>query len=117
MLRRLKSDVELVIPPKKEIIVFCPLTKLQQTFYKATLNNTIENLLDKKVFFSLFIYIRPKVNCYYYEGNWIISDNYKDLLSYPIYRDMFCVAKILALLVTNAKNQFYSVFVQVLYKV
>lgn len=49
MLRRLKSDVELVIPPKKEIIVFCPLTKLQQTFYKATLNNTIENLLDKKM--------------------------------------------------------------------
>lgn len=56
MLRRLKSDVELVIPPKKEIIVFCPLTKLQQTFYKATLNNTIENLLDKKVFFS-FIHL------------------------------------------------------------
>ncbi|XP_014788217.1 lymphocyte-specific helicase [Octopus bimaculoides] len=48
MLRRLKSDVELVIPPKKEVLVFCPLSKLQQTFYKATLDNTIEDLLYKK---------------------------------------------------------------------
>lgn len=49
MLRRLKSDVEMVIPPKKEIMVFCPLTKLQQIFYKATLDNTIEDLFANKV--------------------------------------------------------------------
>ncbi|GAB1609361.1 lymphocyte-specific helicase, partial [Argonauta hians] len=48
MLRRLKTDVELLIPPKKEVLVFCPFSKLQQTFYKATLDNTIEDLLFKK---------------------------------------------------------------------
>ena len=36
LLRRLKSDVELLIPPKREILVYAPLTltKTQQDYYK-----------------------------------------------------------------------------------
>ena len=41
MLRRLKSDVELEIPPKKEIIVYAPLSHIQETQYKACLDNSL----------------------------------------------------------------------------
>ncbi|XP_031567428.1 lymphoid-specific helicase-like [Actinia tenebrosa] len=45
LLRRLKSDVELSLPPKKELLVYAPLTKKQTTFYKAALDKTIENIV------------------------------------------------------------------------
>ncbi|XP_059141217.1 lymphocyte-specific helicase-like [Physella acuta] len=48
MLRRLKSDVDLNIPPKKEIIVYAPLTQQQKSFYSALVDRTIFNLLDSK---------------------------------------------------------------------
>ncbi|XP_014672335.1 PREDICTED: lymphoid-specific helicase-like [Priapulus caudatus] len=48
LLRRLKQDVELCIPPKKELQVFAPLTATQQTFYAATLNHTITQMLDAR---------------------------------------------------------------------
>ncbi|EGD74893.1 hypothetical protein PTSG_07121 [Salpingoeca rosetta] len=38
LLRRLKTDVELSIPPKKEMILYAPLTKLQSEYYKALLD-------------------------------------------------------------------------------
>ncbi|XP_060070965.1 lymphoid-specific helicase-like [Ylistrum balloti] len=41
MLRRLKQDVELNIPPKKEIMVFAPLTKIQEEFYSSLIDRTI----------------------------------------------------------------------------
>ncbi|XP_033733127.1 lymphoid-specific helicase-like [Pecten maximus] len=41
MLRRLKQDVELNIPPKKEILVYAPLTKIQQEFYSSLIDHTI----------------------------------------------------------------------------
>jgi SNF2 family DNA or RNA helicase len=31
-----KSDVDLQIPPKKEVLVYCPLTKRQKEMYKVT---------------------------------------------------------------------------------
>ncbi|KNH05172.1 DNA-dependent ATPase [Perkinsela sp. CCAP 1560/4] len=45
MLRRLKSEVSTNIPPKKEIYVECPLTKLQRDLYLEILskNHTIVN--------------------------------------------------------------------------
>ncbi|KAK3087350.1 hypothetical protein FSP39_004956 [Pinctada imbricata] len=43
MLRRLKQDVDLVIPPKKEILVYAHLTELQQRTYKAVVDRTIFN--------------------------------------------------------------------------
>ncbi|XP_071558664.1 lymphoid-specific helicase isoform X2 [Temnothorax nylanderi] len=44
MLRRIKSDVCLEIPPKKELIVYAPLTELQHDLYKAVLNYDLETL-------------------------------------------------------------------------
>jgi SNF2 family DNA or RNA helicase len=41
MLRRLKTDVDLEIPPKKELIVYCPLTALQKDLYETTVNRSI----------------------------------------------------------------------------
>lgn len=47
LLRRVKSDVDLKIPPKKEVIVYCPLTTKQRTLYKAIVDKTIGDLMDK----------------------------------------------------------------------
>lgn len=44
LLRREKSDVCLDIPPKKEIIVYAPLTELQHNLYKTILNHDIDQL-------------------------------------------------------------------------
>eukprot|EP00048_Salpingoeca_helianthica_P011740 m.169531 g.169531 ORF g.169531 m.169531 type:complete len:792 (-) comp15271_c0_seq32:998-3373(-) len=41
LLRRLKTDVELSIPPKKEVILYATLTAKQEQDYKAVLNRTI----------------------------------------------------------------------------
>lgn len=49
-MRRLKTDVELSLPPKKEVLVYAPLTQKQETFYKAALDRTLLDILgDKKV--------------------------------------------------------------------
>ncbi|XP_029961878.1 lymphoid-specific helicase isoform X2 [Salarias fasciatus] len=50
LLRRLKSDVALEVPPKKEIIVYAPLTAKQEALYTAVVNKTIAKMLgqDKK---------------------------------------------------------------------
>ncbi|XP_044153076.1 lymphoid-specific helicase [Bufo gargarizans] len=47
LLRRLKNDVALEVPPKREVVVYAPLTKKQETFYTAIVNRTIENMLQK----------------------------------------------------------------------
>ncbi|XP_075697579.1 lymphoid-specific helicase isoform X2 [Rhinoderma darwinii] len=47
LLRRLKSDVALEVPPKREVVVYAPLAKKQQTFYTAIVNRTIEKMLGK----------------------------------------------------------------------
>ena len=52
--RRVKADVDLKIPPKKEVIVYCPMTETQSTFYKATVDQTIAAMVqddDKKGIF------------------------------------------------------------------
>ena len=48
LLRRLKSDVELEIPPKKEIIVYAPLSHTQQQLYKACLDKTLLQYVEQK---------------------------------------------------------------------
>uniref|UniRef100_A0A3Q2TVH5 Proliferation-associated SNF2-like protein n=1 Tax=Fundulus heteroclitus TaxID=8078 RepID=A0A3Q2TVH5_FUNHE len=48
LLRRLKSDVALEVPPKKEIIVYAPLTSKQETLYSAVVNNTIVKVLGQE---------------------------------------------------------------------
>ena len=48
LLRRTKSDLEIELPPKRELLVFVPLTEHQASFYKAIANRTIRKLLYKK---------------------------------------------------------------------
>ncbi|XP_030628261.1 lymphoid-specific helicase [Chanos chanos] len=48
LLRRLKSDVTLEVPPKKEIVVYAPLTAKQQAFYKAIVDKTIAKLVGQQ---------------------------------------------------------------------
>jgi len=45
LLRRLKTDVDLQIPPKKELLVYCPMSKLQEQLYRATVDRTIASIL------------------------------------------------------------------------
>ncbi|XP_072280863.1 lymphoid-specific helicase [Pyxicephalus adspersus] len=47
LLRRLKTDVALEVPPKREVIVYAPLTKKQEMFYTAIVNRTIEKMLGQ----------------------------------------------------------------------
>ena len=49
LLRRVKADVDLEIPPKKEILVYCPMTSRQNEFYKATVDKTMQDLLGNGV--------------------------------------------------------------------
>ncbi|KAG5266289.1 hypothetical protein AALO_G00229330 [Alosa alosa] len=47
LLRRLKSDVTLEVPPKREILVYAPLTPKQETLYSAIVNKTIAKMLGQ----------------------------------------------------------------------
>ncbi|KAK1791623.1 hypothetical protein P4O66_013623 [Electrophorus voltai] len=48
LLRRLKSDVTLEVPPKKEIVVYAPLTPKQESFYRAIVDKTIAKVLGQE---------------------------------------------------------------------
>lgn len=45
LLRRMKRDVLLTLPEKKEIVVYCSLTPLQQEYYDNAQNKTLKDLL------------------------------------------------------------------------
>ena len=46
MLRRVKTDVDLEIPPKREVLLFAPMTLRQQELYKALANESIKRLSE-----------------------------------------------------------------------
>lgn len=48
-LRRTKESVKIDLPPKKHIIVYCPMTKLQQSYYKAILEAKQREVETSKV--------------------------------------------------------------------
>merc|ERR1719186_1632102 len=48
LLRRIKADVDLDIPPKKEVLVYCPMTDTQREMYTAVVNKMIESLMAPK---------------------------------------------------------------------
>ncbi|RXN24780.1 lymphocyte-specific helicase-like isoform X1 [Labeo rohita] len=87
LLRRLKSDVTLEVPPKKEIVVYAPLTNKQEAFYMAIVNKTIAKLLGQEKDDSAPVPLtssgRPKRRTRrvvdYYESN---TDSAKDLEKY-----------------------------------
>lgn len=56
LLRRLKSDVTLEVPPKKEIVVYAPLTAKQESFYRAIVDRTIATMLGKERVKHRFIF-------------------------------------------------------------
>jgi len=45
LLRRIKADVDLDIPPKKEVLVYCPMTETQREMYTAIVNKMIQNYM------------------------------------------------------------------------
>merc|ERR1719334_326231 len=45
LLRRVKADVDLQIPPKKELLVYCPLSEIQKEMYRAIVERTIDTYL------------------------------------------------------------------------
>ena len=47
LLRRVKTDVDLQIPPKKEVMVYCPLTPRQEEIYRHIVERTINAYIDK----------------------------------------------------------------------
>ncbi|EEA05878.1 SNF2 family N-terminal domain-containing protein [Cryptosporidium muris RN66] len=47
MLRRIKSEVEIDIPPKKEILLYVPLTNMQRTLYRDILSKNIDALQER----------------------------------------------------------------------
>lgn len=47
LLRRLKADVEFSLPPKKEYVLYAPLSERQRTVYDAILNGALRQLLIK----------------------------------------------------------------------
>lgn len=49
LLRRLKTDVETNLPPKKEYLLYAPLTSLQRELYEGVIHGTIRKwLLERK---------------------------------------------------------------------
>lgn len=46
ILRRLKSDVEYMLPQKKEIILYATMTEHQKNFQDHLINKTLENHLQ-----------------------------------------------------------------------
>lgn len=48
MLRRLKSEVLDDLVPKKEVLVFCPLSQLQRSLYMYTIKGNLTGLIGKK---------------------------------------------------------------------
>lgn len=45
LLRRLKSDVEFSLPPKKEYVLYAPLTEQQKSVYEAVVNGNLRRFL------------------------------------------------------------------------
>lgn len=49
LLRRLKSDCELMLPDKKEYLLWTPMTKVQRDFYEKVKNKEFDNLKTKNL--------------------------------------------------------------------
>lgn len=48
LLRRLKSDVNIEVPRKKEVLVYAPLTEAQEELYTATMDRTLKAVKERE---------------------------------------------------------------------
>lgn len=48
LLRRVKADVDLKIPPKKEVVVYCPMPPEQKDMYENIVSKTIQQIMGLK---------------------------------------------------------------------
>ncbi|XP_037085967.1 lymphocyte-specific helicase-like [Pollicipes pollicipes] len=48
LLRRVKRDVELRIPPKREVLVYCPMVDDQERLYRAAVDRSIAKLIGER---------------------------------------------------------------------
>lgn len=55
LLRRMKADVEQMLPRKKEIILYATMTDHQKNFQDHLINQTLENYLREKVDTGIFL--------------------------------------------------------------
>ncbi|KAK9365875.1 SNF2 family N-terminal domain-containing protein [Lipomyces kononenkoae] len=49
LLRRLKSDVEYSLPPKREYVIYAPMTATQQEFYRHLLAHDMKDYLQERI--------------------------------------------------------------------
>lgn len=63
ILRREKKETDLNLPPKKEIVIYAPLTEAQKKLYEATLNKQMEILLNKEKDSDLILEVNSKRRC------------------------------------------------------
>lgn len=54
LLRRMKSDVELMLPRKKEIIVYANMTEHQKSLQEHLINETLGKYLNDKLSIGKF---------------------------------------------------------------
>lgn len=47
LLRRMKKDVLLTLPEKREIVIYCPMTQLQKEYYHRVQSKTLKELLTE----------------------------------------------------------------------
>ncbi|XP_043673996.1 lymphoid-specific helicase-like isoform X2 [Vespula pensylvanica] len=60
VLRREKSDVHMNIPPKKELIVYAPLSHLQHEIYRAVLNYDLYHKIEREPILETLDGSKPK---------------------------------------------------------
>merc|ERR1719163_1959306 len=48
VLRRLKGDVDIGIPPKREVVVYCPLTPVRRELYQLALDGTLASTVAQR---------------------------------------------------------------------
>ncbi|XP_022175551.1 lymphocyte-specific helicase-like [Myzus persicae] len=63
ILRRQKSETDLNLPPKKEIVIYAPVTELQHKLYMATLSKEMDTLLNKQPVIQSELGVRAKRKC------------------------------------------------------
>ena len=63
LLRRMKIDVELMLPRKKEIILYATMTEHQKKFQEHLINKTLEKhlILEKGSHGMIFVYMNRRI--------------------------------------------------------